>query len=164
MRIFSTAVIPPPFCLLFLLERSSNALIRFPYLRFPACLSNHGRFLDRQRGHRADTRAACLPGQSTKCRERHQQGEQELAHPLVKHPVTPLHTILWHTPAGAATAAFFTVFFAVCFLALCCGAVCAAFADGSLDDAGAASTAQAGATIKANNNSNTFFLMTVSPL
>jgi hypothetical protein len=66
--------------------------------------------------------------------------------------------------AGALAAAFFSVFFALCFLALCFGAVCAACADGSLEagaGAGAASAAHAGTTIKANNNSNKFFMITL---
>jgi hypothetical protein len=76
--------------------------------------------------------------------------------------------------AGAATAAaaflfaflvFFLDFFALCFFALCCGAGCAACTDGALEDgADAVSAAQAGATIKANNNSNRFFFTTFLPL
>ncbi|MGE5757476.1 MAG: hypothetical protein ACM3W8_01310 [Sideroxydans sp.] len=58
-------------------------------------------------------------------------------------------------------AAFILVFFVFCFLALCFGAGCAACADGSLEDgAGTASAAQAGTTIKANNNSIKFFMIT----
>jgi hypothetical protein len=55
---------------------------------------------------------------------------------------------------------FFLVFF---FLVFCSGAFCAeevwaACVDDSVD-AGVASAAQAGATIKANSNSNMFFMM-----
>lgn len=61
--------------------------------------------------------------------------------------------------AGVLAVAFFSVFFALCFLALCFGAVCSACADGSLEDGtGAASAAQAGTAIKANN-SNKFFMV-----
>ena len=58
--------------------------------------------------------------------------------------------------AGVALAAtFFSVFFASCF-----GALCADCAEGSLEDGtDAASAAQAGTTIKANNNSNKFFMI-----
>jgi hypothetical protein len=60
--------------------------------------------------------------------------------------------------------AFFAVFFFLCFLATGFWVGSAACADDALEDgAGAESAAQAGTTIKANNNSNIFFMVT-SPL
>jgi hypothetical protein len=60
---------------------------------------------------------------------------------------------------AATGAVFFALCFAV-FFALCFGAACDACADGSWGDAATgASAAQAGTTIKANNNSNIFFMV-----
>jgi len=88
--------------------------------------------------------------------------------------VTPLQVICEH-PVGqevavdisfssgaAALAAAFLFLLFLCFFALSFGAGCAACSDAALEDgAGATSAAQAGTTIKANN-SNIFFMVTLS--
>lgn len=78
-------------------------------------------------------------------------------------PVAGLMVVAGAT-ASVFISAFGFCFFSLCFLTLCCGADGAACADGSpADGAGAVSAAQAGITIKDNNNSTTFFFMTSLP-
>jgi hypothetical protein len=89
--------------------------------------------------------------------KRCQQPVQLEKHPFVKHPATPPQVSLRHEEV-VVFAATFIAFFVLCFAALCFGAGCCATC--ALEDgAGAASAAQAGTTIKANNNSNKFFMI-----
>jgi hypothetical protein len=96
-------------------------------------------------------------------KQRYQQPVHIPEHPFKKHPATPAQFSLRHgrvAVAGALAAAFVSAFFALCFVASCFGAACADCADGSTEDgADAASAAQAGTTIKANNSSNKFFMI-----
>ena len=94
--------------------------------------------------------------------KRCQQPVQLEKHPFVKHPATPPQIVLRHEEVVAFAATFiaFIAFFALGSAALCLGAGCAACALEDGAGTGAVSVAQAGTTIKANNNSIKFFMIT----